>query len=96
MVSFLTCIENGHGMALNITVLSYAGSLHFGIVACPERVPNAQRLAGHLAAAMEELEATFPTTALPIRRRPGSVSKQSTGKRKRTSSGRTPKVRRTR
>jgi len=86
----------GHGMALNITVLSYAGSLHFGIVACPERVPNAQRLAGHLAAAMEELEATFPTTALPIRRRPGSVSKQSTGKRKRTSSGRTPKVRRTR
>lgn len=57
----------GHGMALNITVLSYAGSLHFGIVACPERVPSAQRLAGHLDTAMDELEATFlkpgpPTT----------------------------------
>lgn len=48
-----------HGMALNITVVSYAGGLHFGFVACPDAVPSMQRLALHMDAAMGELEATF-------------------------------------
>ena len=51
----------GHGMALNITVLSYAGSLYFGFVACPERVPGMQRLALHMEQAMCELEQVFGT-----------------------------------
>jgi WS/DGAT/MGAT family acyltransferase len=49
----------GHGMALNITVLSYAGGLYFGFVACADRVPSVQRLAVHMEAAMQELEVTF-------------------------------------
>ena len=49
----------GHGMALNITVLSYAGSLYFGFVACPEQVPSVQRLALHMAQAVGELERAF-------------------------------------
>jgi len=48
-----------HGMALNITVLSYAGGLFFGFVACADGVPSVQRLAVHMDAAMDELEAIF-------------------------------------
>jgi WS/DGAT/MGAT family acyltransferase len=79
----------GHGMALNITVLSYAGSLHFGIVACPERVPSAQRLAVHMAAAMEELEATFLPSAKPPRRKPVLAKRQATRRQVRATGGRT-------
>lgn len=75
MLAHYPVSQVGHGMALNITVLSYAGNLHFGIVACPQRVPNAQRLAGHLATAMEELEATF-LPAAPTRT-PRSASRAS-------------------
>ena len=48
-----------HGMALNITVVSYADGLYFGFVACPDTVPSVQRLAAHMDAAMRELEDTF-------------------------------------
>ncbi len=78
----------GHGMALNITVLSYADSLHFGIVACPERVPSAQRLAGHMAAAMEELEATFLPPGRSPRRKPAAAKRKTTRRQARaTGSG---------
>ncbi len=80
----------GHGMALNITVLSYAGSLHFGIVACPESVPSAQRLAGHLGAAMDELETQFlkagpgRTGRKPARAKVKSARKQARTARRRS------------
>lgn len=45
-----------HGAALNITLLSNDDQLDFGIVACPERVPHAQRLIDDLQEALEELE----------------------------------------
>jgi WS/DGAT/MGAT family acyltransferase len=48
-----------HGQALNITVMSYAGGLYFGITACPDRVPSVQRLAVYLGEALDELEAVF-------------------------------------
>jgi WS/DGAT/MGAT family acyltransferase len=59
----------GQGQALNITVLSYAGELAFGLVACPERVPGVQRLANHLIEALEELEACFLAQPAPPRAR---------------------------
>ncbi len=59
-----------HGMALNITVVSYAGGLYFGFVACPDAVPSMQRLALHMDAATDELEATFRKRRAP--RRPSS------------------------
>ena len=45
-----------HGLGLNITVQSYAGQLEFGILSCPSALPGPDRLARHLASALEELE----------------------------------------
>jgi diacylglycerol O-acyltransferase len=45
-----------HGMAANITVTSYAGSLDFGIVACRKTVPSVQRLIDFLEDGLAELE----------------------------------------
>ncbi len=45
-----------HGMAVNITVTSYAGSLDFGIVACRKSMPRVQRLIDFLEEGLVELE----------------------------------------
>jgi diacylglycerol O-acyltransferase / wax synthase len=45
------------GMAMNITVISYCGSLDFGIVTCPEAIPHPQLIADLVAEAADELEA---------------------------------------
>ena len=45
-----------HGFALNITFVSYHGSLDFGIIACRQTVPRVQRLIDHLEASLAELE----------------------------------------
>jgi WS/DGAT/MGAT family acyltransferase len=63
MVAHYPVSQAGHGLALNITVLSYAGGMYFGFVACPDAVPSVQRLAVHMGAAVDELEATFGTGA---------------------------------
>lgn len=52
------------GTGLNITLLSYAGSLDIGVLACQERVPEANRLADRIAEALEEL-AKLADAALP-------------------------------
>jgi diacylglycerol O-acyltransferase / wax synthase len=59
MVAYHPVSQVGHGMALNITVLSYAGQLSFGFVACRDSVPSVQRLAVYVGDALDELEATF-------------------------------------
>ena len=46
-----------HGLAVNITATSYAGSLDFGIVACRRTVPNVQRIIDYLADGLDDLEA---------------------------------------
>jgi WS/DGAT/MGAT family acyltransferase len=46
------------GMGLNITVMSYCGSLDFGIVADREQMPDVAKLIGWLGDALEELRAT--------------------------------------
>jgi WS/DGAT/MGAT family acyltransferase len=45
-----------HGLAVNITVTSYAGSLDFGIVACRRAVPRVQRIIDFLEDGLAELE----------------------------------------
>jgi WS/DGAT/MGAT family acyltransferase len=97
MVAHYPISQVGHGMALNITVLSYAGGLYFGFVACADGVPSVQRLAVHMAAAMEELEATF--LASPPQRASGkarAVRGQVPRKRPPAASSRTGAVRRAR
>ena len=49
-----------HGCALNITVQSYLDQLDFGLIACSETVPDAQRIADFIVedfAAMREADA---------------------------------------
>jgi diacylglycerol O-acyltransferase len=47
-----------HGIALNITFVSYNGKLDFGIVACRRTVPRVQRLIDYLEESLVELEGT--------------------------------------
>jgi diacylglycerol O-acyltransferase len=46
-----------HGMALNITLHSYADNLDFGFVGCRDTLPHLQRLAVYTGEALDELEA---------------------------------------
>ncbi len=43
--------------ALAIAILSYNGKVGFGLLADPDSVPDAERIAGHLEASVEELRA---------------------------------------
>lgn len=44
-----------HGAGLNITVMSNAGTMHVGIIACEEAMPRPQRLAEKFALELDEL-----------------------------------------
>ncbi|MGZ5079227.1 MAG: WS/DGAT/MGAT family O-acyltransferase [Usitatibacter sp.] len=44
-----------HGLALNITIVSYNGSLDFGLVACSTAMPDLRKFAKHLQDAYKEL-----------------------------------------
>lgn len=46
-----------HGFALNITLLSNADQLDFGVIACRASVPSCQRIIDYLEEALAELEA---------------------------------------
>jgi len=45
-----------HGLALNITVNSYAGTLNFGFIGCRDTLPHLQRMAVHCGEALTEIE----------------------------------------
>ena len=44
-----------HGNALNITCLSYAGTLNFGLTGARDTLPHMQRLAIYMGDALEEI-----------------------------------------
>lgn len=46
-----------HGMALNITLQSYADNFDFGFIGCRDTLPHLQRLAVYTGETLEELEA---------------------------------------
>jgi diacylglycerol O-acyltransferase / wax synthase len=48
-----------HGMALNITLESYDGTLCFGFVACRDSVPSVQRLAVYTGEELDELAKAY-------------------------------------
>ena len=67
-----------HGMALNITVQSYNGSLDFGLIACQRTVPDLALLAEQLQLACQELlQAVRPAPAprRQARRRPTAAQR---------------------
>lgn len=51
-----------HGQALNITLVSYADQLDFGITACRRTLPHVQRLLDYLEQSLQQLEATASLT----------------------------------
>jgi len=50
-----------HGAGLNITVMSNAGRMHVGAIACRESVPDIDALVGHFPAEAERLGAAVAT-----------------------------------
>lgn len=44
------------GTGLNITVMSYLGTIHFGLVACPDLIPDVDDLAERIPEALKELQ----------------------------------------
>jgi diacylglycerol O-acyltransferase len=78
MVGYYPVSQVGHGLALNITVLSYAGQLAFGFVACRDSVPSVQRLAVYVGEALDELEATY------LQKRRRSTPSRTSARRKAT------------
>jgi diacylglycerol O-acyltransferase / wax synthase len=62
-VSLLT-----HGNALNITCVSYAGTLNFGLIGARDTLPHLQHLAIYLGEAEEELARTLLGTRRKARR----------------------------
>ncbi|MBV9890035.1 MAG: wax ester/triacylglycerol synthase family O-acyltransferase [Rhizobacter sp.] len=71
-----------HGMALNLTVQSYCGSLDFGLTACRKTVPELRKLAGYLGESLQELL----DAAVPARAR-DAVPDRAAAPRKRAASG---------
>ena len=58
-----------HGLALNITIQSYAGTLYYGLIACKKAVPDLRDFARHMQAAHQELLAFVREPRTPARRR---------------------------
>lgn len=48
-----------HGNALNITCISYAGTMNFGLIGARDTLPHLQRLAIYFGDALEELSTTL-------------------------------------
>ena len=65
MLSYYSVSIPYHGLALNITVQSYAGALDFGLTACRRAVPASELavLVKHLGTAFDELKAQPPAEA---------------------------------
>ncbi len=57
----LSAIADGQG--LNITVMSYGGQLHFGLIADRDLVPDLDAMAGYLGAELEVLHASVAAAA---------------------------------
>ena len=64
----LSAITDGQG--LNITVMSYGGQLHFGLIADRELVPDVDRLTGYLADELAELKAAVVPDVVDLTAKP--------------------------
>lgn len=72
------------GMALNITLVSYADQIDFGITACRRSVPQVQRLIDYMEDALRELEDAAGLTIKPTRRRGVSKTQAKTKAKSKT------------
>ncbi|MCW2549130.1 MAG: putative diacylglycerol O-acyltransferase, partial [Mycobacterium sp.] len=58
------------GVGLNLTVLSYQGSVDIGVIGCRDSVHDADQLAAGFVNAVERLRAAAELEAAPDKRRP--------------------------
>jgi WS/DGAT/MGAT family acyltransferase len=61
-----------HGNALNVTCVSYAGTLNFGLTGARDTLPHLQRLAIYMGESLEELERVLADTTKSAKQRPAS------------------------
>jgi hypothetical protein len=54
-----------HGLALNITIHSYAGNLDYGLIAAKKEVPKLAKMVKAMHEAHDELMALIPPVAAP-------------------------------
>lgn len=66
-----------HGLGLNITVHSYAGSLDFGVMVCKRSVPDLKHLMDGFAPAFDELRELAAARLAPKRRRAGTKAAEA-------------------
>ncbi|MFO0325825.1 MAG: WS/DGAT domain-containing protein, partial [Burkholderiales bacterium] len=74
-----------HGLALNITIHSYAGNLDYGLIAAKKEVPKLEQFGEHLLAAHAELLALAQQQTAATPRTPAAaktVAKPKAGKTK--------------
>ncbi len=64
-----------HGLAMNVTVQSYNGSLDYGLTACRKAMPDLPDMARLMQAAHEELLRLTPVAEAEARPEPKAVSK---------------------
>jgi diacylglycerol O-acyltransferase / wax synthase len=57
-----------HGLGLNVTILSYDGSLDFGLVGCKKSLGEAKSWAGHIESAHRELLAITTKSAASVQK----------------------------
>ena len=84
------------GLGVNITIMSYRGTLYWGIISCPETMPRVWQLAADIPAALDEL---LVAAGLAPGRVPVRQAAEAVGRRRRavplrpTSSGGSPGAR---
>lgn len=73
-----------HGIGLNITCESYAGSLGFAFVGCRDTLPHLQNMARYAAEALAELEAAYAAAPqrAPAAKRAPAARRKATEKRR--------------
>ena len=64
-----------HGNALNITCVSYAGTLNFGFTGARDSIPHLQRLALYMGEALQEIESVLLGRERPAKRKTVKPSK---------------------
>jgi WS/DGAT/MGAT family acyltransferase len=65
-----------HGMALNITLQSYADTMNFGFIGCRDTLPHLQRLAVYTGDALDELESADPRRDYGCSRKSAEIRQQ--------------------
>jgi hypothetical protein len=84
-----------HGMALNITVQTYAGHVDFGLIACPKAAPHVNELSAGLTHAFAQAQEIFSAAApakedpAPRKKAMKAVAKKAASRRKSVSKRKT-------